>query len=85
MTENEIYVRKMQIDDALFKLDHFLNDSFMRGLREFRVVHGKGTGKLRRAIHDYLSKHALVKSYRSGGYGEGEHGVTVVELVENYW
>ncbi len=83
MFEPEIYVRKMQIDDALFKLDYYLNDSFVRGTRAFRIVHGKGTGKLRLAIHSYLGRHALVKSYRIGGYGEGEHGVTVVELVEN--
>lgn len=84
MPEHEIYVRHMQIDDALFKLDHFLNDSFVKGSRQFRIVHGKGTGILRRAIHDYLSNHPLVKSYRIGSYGEGEHGVTVVELVTNY-
>ncbi len=84
MTENEIYVRRMQIDDALFKLDHFLNNSFMKGDREFRIVHGKGTGKLRQAIHDYLSKHPLVKSYRLGGWGEGDYGVTVVRLAESW-
>ncbi len=82
MPEHEIYVRHMQIDDALFKLDYFVNDSFVKGAKEFRIVHGKGSGKLRQAIHNYLQKHPLVKSYRVGGYGEGETGVTVVELVE---
>lgn len=78
----EIYVRHMQIDDALFKLDHFLNESFIHGNREFRIVHGKGMGKLRQAIHDYLKLHPLVKAYRMGLYGEGDTGVTIVELVE---
>lgn len=53
----------------------------MAGLPSVRIVHGKGTGKLRRAVHESLAKHPLVKSYRLGDYGEGAYGATVVELT----
>jgi DNA mismatch repair protein MutS2 len=53
----------------------------MAGLSSVRIVHGKGTGKLRRTVHESLAKHPLVKSYRLGDYGEGDYGVTVVELT----
>ena len=55
----------------------------MAGLPSVRIVHGKGTGKLRRAVHDSLAKHPLVKSYRLGDYGEGDYGVTIVELTNH--
>ena len=52
----------------------------MSGISPIRIVHGKGTGKLREGIHQYLKKHSHVKSFRIGTFGEGEMGVTVVEL-----
>jgi len=63
--------------------ENYLNDAFMTGLSSVRIVHGKGTGKLRRAVHESLAKHPLVKSYRLGDYGEGDYGVTLVELINN--
>jgi len=54
----------------------------MAGLYQVRVVHGKGTGTLRQAIQQMLHGHSLVKSYRSGEYGEGGAGVTVVQLTD---
>jgi DNA mismatch repair protein MutS2 len=71
------------VDEALWRLDRYLNDAFMAGLSSVRIVHGKGTGKLRRAVHDSLTRHPLVKSYRLGDYGEGDYGVTLVELTNH--
>ncbi len=78
---NEIHLRHLTVDEALLKLDEYLNDAFMAGIIYIRVVHGKRGGVLRQAVREYLAKHSLVKSYRPGAYGEGEHGVTIAELV----
>lgn len=79
-TPGEIHLRRLTVDDALFKLDKYLNDAFMAGLPQVRVVHGKGTGTLRHAVRAQLAKHPLVKSHRSGEYGEGGSGVTIVVI-----
>jgi DNA mismatch repair protein MutS2 len=81
--DKELRLRHLTVDEALWQLDQYLNDAFMAGLSSVRIVHGKGTGKLRRAVHDSLAKHSLVKSYRLGDYGEGDYGVTVVELTNH--
>ena len=78
---SELHLRRLTVDDALVKLDKYLDDAFLAGLHQVRVVHGKGTGTLRRAIPEYLARHSLVASYRSGEYGEGGIGVTIVGLV----
>jgi DNA mismatch repair protein MutS2 len=69
------------VDEALLKLDQYLNDAFMTGHYQIRVIHGKGTGTLRQAVREYLGRHSLVQSFRPGGYGEGGAGVTVVQLA----
>ena len=79
---DEVYIRHLTVDEALFKLEQYLNDAFMAGLYQVRVVHGKGTGTLREMVREILSTHPLVKSYRPGAYGEGGAGVTMVELAE---
>ena len=79
--DRELLLRRLTVEEALDRLDQYLYDAFMAGLPSVRIVHGKGTGKLRRAVHESLAKHPLVKSYRLGGYGEGDYGVTVVELT----
>lgn len=79
--DSEISLRRLTVEEALWRLDQYLYDAFMAGLASVRVVHGKGTGKLRHAVHESLAKHPLVKSYRLGDYGEGDYGVTVVELT----
>jgi len=81
-TINEVHLRQLTADEALLKLDKYLNDAFMAGLYQVRVIHGKGTGTLRQVTREQLAKHPLVKSYRPGGYGEGGAGVTIVELVQ---
>lgn len=77
---SEINVIGMNVEDANFVIDQFLDDASMSKLKTIRIVHGKGTGKLREGIHRFLKKNTHVKSFRIGTYGEGEMGVTVVEL-----
>ena len=79
---DEVHLRHLTVDEALLKLDKYLNDALMAGLYQVRVVHGKGTGTLRQVVRKQLAKHPLVKSYRPGGYGEGGAGVTIVELTD---
>ena len=79
--EDEIHLRRLTIDEAIPKLDKYLDDAFMAGLYQVRVIHGRGTGTLRTEVARYLSGHTLVKSFRLGRYGEGGVGVTIVDLV----
>jgi DNA mismatch repair protein MutS2 len=79
--DKELHLRHLTVDEALFRLDRYLNDAFMADLPSVRIVHGKGTGTLRQAVHNLLDKHPLVKSYRLGDYGEGDYGVTIVEIA----
>ncbi len=76
----ELNVIGQTVDEAIFVIDKFLDDSSLANLHTVRIVHGKGTGKLRQGIHQYLKKHPHVSSFRLGTFGEGEMGVTVVEL-----
>ena len=78
---NEVRLRQLTVDEALIKLDKYLNSAFMAGLNQIKVIHGKGTGTIRQVAREYLAQHPLVKSYRAGGYGEGGDGVTIVELT----
>ncbi|MFQ6114605.1 MAG: Smr/MutS family protein [bacterium] len=80
--KNELHLRQLSVDEALLKLDQYLNDAFMTGLYQIRIIHGKGTGTLRRVVQERLAKHPLVKSHRPGDYGEGGDGVTIVQLVK---
>ncbi|MFC1993013.1 Smr/MutS family protein [Chloroflexota bacterium] len=78
---NEVRLRHLTVDEALLKLDKYLDDVFVAGLWQVRVIHGKGTGTLRQVVRERLRTHPLVKSYRPGEYGEGGSGVTIVELT----
>ncbi len=80
--KDEVHLRHLTADEALLKLDQYLNDAFMTGLYQIRIIHGKGTGTLRRVVQERLTKHPLVKSYRPGEYGEGGDGVTIVQLTD---
>ena len=77
---SELNVIGLTVDEAIPLVDKFLDDCFLAKLQTARIVHGKGTGKLRQGIHSYLKKNNRVKSFRIGTYGEGEMGVTVVQL-----
>ena len=79
---SEINLIGMTKDEALMELDKYLDDAFLSHLSPVRVVHGKGAGILRDAIHRYLKKQKHVKSFRLGSFGEGDYGVTIVEFKE---
>ena len=76
----ELDVRGENVDTACMMVDKFLDDAIMSSLSQVRIVHGKGTGVLRHGIHQYLRSLKHVKSFRLGVFGEGDSGVTVVEL-----
>ena len=76
----EINVIGQNVDEAIFLIDKYIDNCFVAHISPIRIVHGKGTGKLREGIHLFLKKHPNVKSFRVGTFGEGEMGVTVVEL-----
>ncbi|MCR4614601.1 MAG: endonuclease MutS2 [Clostridiales bacterium] len=78
--DTRLDLRGMTVDDCLIELDRFIDSSLRTGLNEFTIVHGKGTGALRSAVQKYLRSSPYVKSFRLGVYGEGENGVTIVEL-----
>lgn len=69
-------------DDAIAALDKYLDDAYMAHLNNVRVVHGKGTGALRQAVHNYLKGVPYVKSYKLGEFGEGDAGVTIVTFIK---
>lgn len=73
-------LRGMTVDEGILTLDRFIDSEIRTGLNCFTVIHGKGTGVLRKAIRQYLSKHPQVKEHRLGTFGEGEDGVTIVTL-----
>ena len=77
----EVSLRGMRADDALDKLDKYLDRAYLAGLPYVRVVHGKGTGTLRKLARDLLNGHPLVASIRPAEQYEGGEGVTVVKLV----
>ncbi len=77
---SEINIIGLTVDEAIPIVDKFIDDCFLSHLSTARIVHGKGTGKLRQAVHSYLKTNKHVKSFRIGTFGEGEMGVTVIEL-----
>ena len=74
----EINLLGKTVDEALSVLDKYLDDAYLAHLSSVRVVHGKGTGALRSAVHNHLKRMKNVKEYRLGEYGEGDAGVTIV-------
>lgn len=78
----EINLLGKMVDEALSELDKYLDDAYLAHLPSVRVVHGKGTGALRSAVHNHLKRVKYVKSYRLGEYGEGDAGVTIVTFKD---
>ena len=77
---SEINVIGQNVDEACFAIDKYLDNCSLNALPSVRIVHGKGTGALRAGIHKFLKTHPHVKSFRVGTFGEGEMGVTIVEI-----
>ena len=76
----EVDLRGLYVDEAIDKVDKFIDDAFLAGMDTISIIHGKGTGALRTGIHEYLRRHSRVKKYRLGEFGEGDAGVTIVEF-----
>jgi DNA mismatch repair protein MutS2 len=76
----ELKVIGQRVEEALPLVDKALDEAFLAGLKELDIIHGSGTGRLRKAIREYLKEHAFVKSFLPGGPGRGGDGVTVVEI-----
>ena len=78
--QQEVDLRGMTVEEGIMELDNFIDSALLSGITLLTVIHGKGTGVLRKAVQERLKRHPSVKSYRLGNYGEGEAGVTIVEL-----
>lgn len=78
--KTEINILGLTVDEAILVVDKFLDDCAIANLQTVRIIHGKGTGKLKNGIHQFLKSNSHVKNFRLGTFGEGEMGVTVVEL-----
>lgn len=76
----EINLIGLTTAEAIPKLDKYLDDAYLSHIPQVTVIHGRGTGALRNAVHAYLKKSSYVKSFRAGAFGEGDHGVTIVEF-----
>lgn len=76
----ELDIRGCSIEEARERVNKYIDDATIAGLHEVTIIHGKGTGVLRRGVHEILKSNSHVKSFRLGKYGEGETGVTVVSI-----
>lgn len=76
----EIDVRGYNSEQAIYDIDKFIDQAVLLNLTKLQIIHGKGTGVLRSAVHSHLRGHKAVSSFRLGTYGEGESGITIVEL-----
>lgn len=77
---SSVDLRGKTVEEAMLDLDMFIDSVLRTGLNEITVIHGKGTGALRKGIHVYLRKHPNIRTFRVGTFGEGEEGVTIAEL-----
>jgi len=77
---SEIDLRGKLVEEAITLLDKYLDDAVITGINQVSAIHGKGTGALRAGIHQFLKNHPHVKSFRLGEFGEGDSGVTIIEL-----
>lgn len=78
--KGEIDLRGMASDEAILELDRYIDSAILSGITSITIIHGKGTGVLRKSVQSYLKGHKNIKSYRLGVFGEGENGVTIAEI-----
>ena len=76
----ELKIIGLRVEEALPLVDKAIDEALLGGLRELEVIHGAGTGRLRKAVRDYLREHDFVENFGPGGPGRGGDGVTVVEV-----
>ena len=77
---SSVDLRGKTVEEAMMDLDMFIDSVLRSGLNEITIIHGKGTGALRKGIHVYLRKHPNIRTFRVGTFGEGEEGVTIAEI-----
>jgi DNA mismatch repair protein MutS2 len=82
--DHEIRLRHLTVEEALYRLDKYLDTSFMQEIEEVRIIHGKGSGKLSNAVWQVLENHPLVSNFRFASLGYGGHGVTVAGLEKRH-
>ena len=80
IASTEFDMRGMSVDEGLIELDRFIDNALMTGLNTVTIIHGKGTGVLRKAVQSHLRTHKSIKNFRVGLFGEGENGVTIAEI-----
>ena len=78
----EVDLRGMASDEAIMELDKYIDNAVLSGINTITIIHGKGTGVLRKAVQAHLRGHKNINSYRTGTFGEGENGVTIAEIKE---
>ena len=78
----EIDIRGLATDEALLELDKYIDEAVLAGIGTITIIHGKGTGTLRKNVHSHLRHHRNIKTFRVGLFGEGENGVTIAEIAE---
>ena len=76
----ELNIIGLYVDEAMGILDKYLDDAYLAHLPQVTIIHGRGTGALKNAVHAHLRKTKYVKEFRLGGMGEGDYGVTIVEF-----
>ena len=81
----ELHLRRLPIADAIHRLEKYIDKAFLKKMTTVRIIHGKGTGEMRKAVWEILDGHELVKDFRLAYYGEGDAGVTIVYLEEYQW
>ena len=81
-TSPELHLRRLTGDEALYRLEQYLDAAFMDNYTWVRIVHGKGSGKIREVVWAQLAKSSLVKNFQLAPYGQGDAGVTIVQLYQ---